>query len=247
MRNLLTFWSCLILIGGYCLSVSAQEAAKPETQAAAAQKKKEFEDFSKVTEDSKSYQGFFKLYEKKENLYCEIQPSQLDKPFLCMISLSRGLGRGYLISGMTMDEWLLVWRRVGDRVHLVRKNVRFRADKGTPTAQAVDYSYSDSVLFSLKIESIHPQRRSLLVNIAPVFMSDLPPMAGRIGGGARFDKTRSTWGTIKGFPKNVELRVQAVLRGKWLYDNRPRQSWYPVNTTLQPFRTSIEQLPSAAR
>ena len=213
MRYLLTFWICLILISGYCFSVAAQEAAqpaKPEAQEAPAKKKKEFEDFSKVTEDSKSYQGFFRLYEKKENLYCEIQPSQLDQPFLCMMSLSRGLGRGFLISGMTLDEWLLVWQRVGDRVHLVRKNVRFRADKGTPTAQAVDYSYSDSVLFSLKIESIHPQRRSLLVNVSPVFMSDLPPMAGRIGGGARFDKTRSTWGAIKGFPKNVELRVQAV-------------------------------------
>ena len=213
MRYLLTFWICLTLISGYCLSISAQEAAqpaKPAAQAAPAKKKKEFEDFSKVTEDSKSYQGFFKLYEKKENLYCEIQPSQLEKPFLCMISLSRGLARGRLISGMTMEEWLLVWRRVGDNVHLVRKNVRFRADKGTPTAQSVDYSYSDSVLFSLKIESIHPQRGSLLVNISPVFMSDLPPLAGSIGGGARFDKTRSTWGTIKAFPKNVELRVEAV-------------------------------------
>ena len=135
MRHQLTFWICLILASGYCLSVSAQEAAQPAKPAAPAEKKKEFEDFSKVTEASKSYQGFFRLYEKKENLYCEIQPSQLEQPFLCMISLSRGLGRGYLISGMTMNEWLLVWRRVGDRVHLVRKNVRFRADKGTPTAQ----------------------------------------------------------------------------------------------------------------
>ena len=210
MRYLLTFWTCLTLISSYCVSVSAQKTTQPATQAAPTEKKKEFEDFAKVIEDSKSYEGFFKLYQKKENLYCEIQPSQLDQPFLCMISLSRGLGTGSLISGMIMDEWLLVWRRVGDRVHLVRKNVRFRADKGTPTAQAVDYSYSDSVLFSLKIESIHPQRRSLLVNISPVFMSDLPPMGGRIGGGARFDKTRSTWDTIKAFPKNVELRVQAV-------------------------------------
>ena len=68
MRHLLTFWICLILASGYCLSVSAQEAAqpaKPETQEAPAKKKKEFEDFSKVTEDSKSYQGFFQTIRKK--------------------------------------------------------------------------------------------------------------------------------------------------------------------------------------
>ena len=204
MRHLLTFWICLITISGYCFSVSAQEATQPTT------KKKEFEDFSKVIEDSKSYDGFFKLHQKKEKLYCEIQPSQLDQPFLCMTSLARGLAKGRLISGIIMDEWLLAWRRVGDNVHLVRKNVRFRAEKGTPTAQAVDYSYSDSILFSLKIESIHPQRKSLLVDISPVFISDLPPLAGHIAPDARFDKTRSTWGTIKAFPKNVELRVEAV-------------------------------------
>ena len=213
MRYQLTFWICLILVSVCCLPIVAQEAAQtttPTTQEAPAKKKKEFEDFSKVTEDSKSYEGFFKLYEKKENLYCEIQPSQLDKPFLCMISVARGLGQGFLLSGMTLEEWMLVWRRVGDKVHLVRKNVRFRAEKGTPIAEAVDLGHNDSVLFSLKIESIHPQRKSVLVNISPVFISDLPPLARRIASDARFDKTRSTWGAVKAFPKNVELKVNAV-------------------------------------
>ena len=210
MQRQLTFWLCLILISGYCLPIFAQEAVKPATQETPTKSKKEFPDFSKVIEDSKSYEGFFRLYEKKENLYCEIQPSQLDQPFLCMISLARGLGRGWLISGMSMDEWLLVWRRVGDNVHLVRKNVRFRAKEGTPTAQAVEYGYNDSMLFSLKIESIHPQRKSLLVNISPVFVSDLPPLARRIAPDASFDRTRSTWEKIKAFPKNVELKVNAV-------------------------------------
>ena len=40
MRHLLTFWICLFLIGGYCLSVSAQEAAQPAAQAAPAKKEK---------------------------------------------------------------------------------------------------------------------------------------------------------------------------------------------------------------
>ncbi len=213
MRYQLSLWICITVIIGYCFPVAAQEAtqpANPTTQETSTAKKKEFEDFAKVIEDSKNYDGFFKLYQKKEKLYCEIQPAQLEQPFLCLISLSRGLGRGFLISGMIMDDWLLVWRRVGDNVHLVRKNVRYRAEAGTPTAQAVDYSYSDSILFSLKIESIHPQRKSLLVDISPVFISDLLPLARSIAADARFDKTRSTWGTVKAFPKNVELRVEAV-------------------------------------
>lgn len=230
MRYQLTFWICLILVSVCCLPTVAQEATqttKPTTQEAPAKKKKEFEDFSKVTEDSKSYEGFFKLYQKKENLYCEIQPSQLDKPFLCMISVARGLGQGFLLSGMTLEEWMLVWRRVGDKVHLVRKNVRFRAEKGTPIAEAVDLGHNDSVLFSLKIESIHPQRKSVLVNISPVFISDLPPLARRIASDARFDKARSTWGAVKAFPKNVELKVNAV------YSSQTNMSTIPDSRGIQ--------------
>ena len=228
--NQLTFWICLILVSVCCFPIVAQEAAQtttPTTQQAPAKKKKEFEDFSKVTEDSKSYEGFFKLYQKKENLYCEIQPSQLDKPFLCMISVARGLGQGFLLSGMTLEEWMLVWRRVGDKVHLVRKNVRFRAEKGTPIAEAVDLGHNDSVLFSLKIESVHPQRKSVLVNISPVFISDLPPLARRIASDARFDKARSTWGAVKAFPKNVELKVNAV------YSSQTNMSTIPDSRGIQ--------------
>ena len=243
MRYQLTFWICLILIGIYCLPVSAQEATqqpeKPAGQEAPAEKKKEFEDFAKVIKDSKSYEGFFKLYQKKENLYCEIQPSQLDKPFLCMISVARGLGSGFLLSGMTLEEWLLVWQRVGDSVHLVRKNVRFRAKEGTPIAQAVDLGHNDSVLFSLKIESIHPQRKSLLVNISPVFISDLPPLARSIASDARFDKTRSTWGAVKAFPKNVELKVNAV------YSSERNMSAIPDSRGIQlTLHYSLAGLPS---
>lgn len=242
MRYPLTFWVCLILISVCCLPIVAQEAAQTTesaTQEASTKKKKEFEDFSKVTEDSKSYAGFFKLYQKKENLYCEIQPSQLDKPFLCMISVARGLGQGFLLSGMTLEEWMLVWRRVGDKVHLVRKNVRFRAEKGTPIAEAVDLGHNDSVLFSLKIESIHPQRKSVLVNISPVFISDLPPLARRIASDARFDKTRSTWGAVKAFPKNIELKVNAV------YSSQKNMSSIPDSRGIQlTLHYSLAGLPS---
>ena len=222
MKRLITLLISFTFMSSLSLPIIAQEKteAKPAAQQTAEKKKKEYEDFSKVTEDSKKYDGYFTLYQKKEDLYCEIKPSQLNKPFLLMASIARGIGTGYILSGMTMDEWLLEWKRVGDKVHLVRKNVRFRADKGTPIAEAVDLGYSDSVLFALKLESVHPQSKSLLVNISPVFISDLLPLAGNLGG-ARFDKSRSTWGAIKTFPRNVELRVNAVYSGGGSRDTVP--------------------------
>ena len=88
MRHLLTFWICLTLISGYCLSISAQETAQPAAQAASAKKKKEFEDFSKVTADSKKLSRFLStLPEKREpllrNTTLTIRPTfpMHDQPF----------------------------------------------------------------------------------------------------------------------------------------------------------------------
>ena len=145
MRYQLTFWICLILIGAFCFSVSAQEAtqpAKPATQEAPAKKKKEFEDFSKLLRTVKATRDFSNYIRKKRTSIAKFSPPNWTKPFLCMISVARGLGQGFLLSGMTLEEWMLVWRRVGDKVHLVRKNTRFRATRREPRLrQAVDLGH----------------------------------------------------------------------------------------------------------
>ena len=119
MQRKMIFWIalvCLTVLVGCWITAFAEEAKQPEKteEKKEPEKKKDFEDFDKVIKDSKSYEGFFKLYQKKTNLYCEIQPDQLDKSFLCMISISRGIGR-YPYAGTTLDDWVLAWRRVGDR------------------------------------------------------------------------------------------------------------------------------------
>ena len=187
---------------------------KTELVKPAEEKKSEFKEFDQVVKGSQNYKGLFNLYLQKTSLYCEILPSQLNWPFFCMMSISRGIGMPRMPAGTTLDEWLLVWKRVGNYLHLVRQNVRFQAKKGTPIARAVDLAYNDSVLFSLEIESIHPVRNSLLVDISPVFISDLPHLESKVGAAvgssAKFEKKLSSWGEIKAFPGNVELKVSIV-------------------------------------
>src|SRR6516225_1017515 len=98
---------------------------------------KKFEDFDKVVKGAKEYDGLFKLHQKDEHLYAEIKPDQLDKPFLCPIAIAKGGGLG----GYTLnfeEQWVLLFKRVGDKVHLIRRNVRFRAKAGSPAAHAVE-------------------------------------------------------------------------------------------------------------
>jgi hypothetical protein len=174
---------------------------------------KKFEDFDKVVKGAKEYDGLFKLHQKDEHLYAEIKPDQLDKPFLCPIAIARGAGLG----GYTLnfdEQWVLIFTRTGDKehpgdkVHLIRRNVHFRAKPGSPAAHAVETTYSDSVLMALPIKAINHNHQSLLIDLNDIFMTDFAQL--HMGS---FDAGRSTWHKIKAFPRNIELEVAATFDG----------------------------------
>jgi hypothetical protein len=178
---------------------------------------KDFEDFDKLTADSEKQEGLFKLYRKKERLYLELDPGQFDKPYLFLINIARGIGTGIVLGGMTWqmdDDWLLSFRRVGDRVHVVRRNVRFRAQPGTPASEAVKLAYSDSVLAALRIQSVRASRGSVLVDFTDFLMTDIGDIGSALrmslGGFYRLDQSRSSLGKIRSFPINTEMQVNAA-------------------------------------
>jgi Met-zincin/Domain of unknown function (DUF5117) len=186
----------LLLIGP--ADPTAGQQAAPE---------KKFEDFDQVIKGAKEFEGLFRLYLKDDRLFAEIQPGQFNQPFLCPIAVARGLG----IGGDTLnfgEQWVLMFRRVGDKVHLIRRNVHFQAKKNSAVAKAVETTYADSVLMSLRIHSVHPSRGSILINFNDIFMTDFAQLG--IGG---FDSSRSVWGKVKAFPRNVELEVAATYSG----------------------------------
>src|SRR5215510_13777012 len=135
MRNQLLALALPIL-----LLVAAPAVADPEDKDTPAPEKK-FGDFAKLVKGAKEIDGLFKLHHKDDHVYMEIQPQQFDKPLLAPIAIARGLGSG----GSTLnddDQWVLVFRRVGDKVHLIRRNVRYQAKAGTPAAKAVETTYA---------------------------------------------------------------------------------------------------------
>ena len=182
---------------------AAATAAKP------AEDKKKFPDWDKVIEGTKKLEGLFSLYydEKGQKLFMEIQPGQCDRELILPMAIARGAGLAFL-GGETLnfgEQWLISFRRVADRVHVIRRNVRFLAQSGTPQADAVKISYNDSVIKALSIKS--ERGGSVLVDLAELFMTDLANI------GIHPDSTRSTWAKVKVFPKNVEIEVSAVFSG----------------------------------
>lgn len=185
-----------------------------------------------LLKDAKKHEGMLTLYQKGNNLYAELSGSDYSDEYIVLISIARGIGRGSLLGGYSWsmgDDWVWTFRKIDDRVHVVRKNVRFRANKGYPEDYAVAKAYTDSVLFSLRVITKGPNGGDL-VDLSPIFMSDLPQISQELPGFG-FSSDRSTWAAVKAFPQNVELEVAATYAssGRYEFDTVPDSRGVTVN------------------
>ena len=209
--NLLALWAGLIC--NCC--IAADEPAtksKDESQsvgkASGAEAKKTLPEWNKVVDGATRMEGLFPLYynEKEQKLFMEVQQSQYDQEIILPIAIARGAGMMYL-GGSTLnfgDQWLICFHRAADQLLVVRRNVHVRAENGTPQADSVKVSYTDSILKALPIKSEKENGRLVLIDLADLFMTDLADI------GIQPDTSRSTWAKVKVFPKNVEIEVSAV-------------------------------------
>ena len=167
--------------------------------------------FAELLKDATAIEGLLKLYRKDDRLFAELPGNLFDKDFIVLISIARGIGETPLVGGMSWgfgDDWLWQFRKVEDKVQIVRRNVRFTAAKGTPEERAVRLAYTDSVLFSLPVATTSPSG-NIVVELTPVFMNDLPQISAILHGFA-FARDRSSWARVKGFRDNVEIEVSAT-------------------------------------
>lgn len=181
-----------------------------------AQEKSKFDTYVEKLEKST---GLWDSWSNDERMLVEIKSSHIGKDFIIVTSISQGVGIGDVIGGMSWgfgDDAIWTFRKVGEKIHVVQRNVRFRAKAGSPEADAVSTAYSDSVLYALPILTTTPGGGSL-VDMSRIFMSDDQGI-GRQLGGARFQRDRSVFTKVKSYPENVEIRVNAVYQGGGSFD-----------------------------
>jgi hypothetical protein len=211
--------SAILGWSGFALADDAAKsaAAKPEEKTADKGPKKP--DFDDVVKDAKHVTGLLNVYQKGTKLLAEIPAGHLNKDFIVLISIAKGIGQQPLLGGMTWgfgDDWIWQFRKVDDRILIVRKNVRFTAAKGSPEEKAVDLAYTDSVLFSLPILT-QSKSNADVVDLTQVFMSDLPQISLMLPGFA-FSESKSQWAAVKGFKDNLELEVAATYASGGMLD-----------------------------
>ena len=136
--------------------------------------------------------GLFTLHKKGDHLYAEIQPMQFNQPLLVPVTIARGMA----LAGMPVgdDDMVLIFRRVGDRIQLVRRNVHFKAS-GSSLDKSVKQNYTDSVLMALPIIAINQMNGgAALIDFSDIFMTDFAQL-----GLGMVDRSRSSWSKVKGF------------------------------------------------
>lgn len=243
---------CLSLIfAGMCLGVfcsamvcstvvHAQTAPAAAAAAPAAPVKTPFETY---TSGTKFVSGMWNIYHKDQQLLVDFNQGHLNQNFIVLTSIARGISRGMVLGGMTWgmgdEERLWSFSKVGEKLHVIRRNVRFKASAGSPEGSAVKLAYSDSVLYALPILTTTPTG-GLLVDMTRIFMSDDEEIGRNIGPGFSFASDRSTWAKVKAFPQNVELQVAAVYSGGAQFDTVADSRGVQVNVHY-----SISLLPSS--
>ena len=174
------------------------------------------QDFSKM----KKMEGFVPFYldEEKGKIYLEI--SSFDEEFLYVNSLTAGVGSNDigLDRGQLGDDRLVEFRRTGNKIFLVHKNVGFRAFTDNPyEAKSIQDAFAESVLWGFEVAKAEGDQ--YLVDATAFFMQDAHGVSETLSrsrqGNYRVDEKRSAlyYPMIKNFPKNTEIEATITLTG----------------------------------
>src|SRR5579863_3809782 len=184
--------------------------------------------------------GLWKMYYKDQHLLVDFSPAHLNQNFIILTSIARGISVGDVLGGYTWggfgDDAVWSFVKSGEKLQVLRRNVRFRATPGSPEANAVKLAYSDSILYALPILTTTPSG-GMLVDMTRIFMSDDENIGRSIG--MSFASDRSTWAKVKAYDKNVELQVAAVYTGGRNFDTvvDPRGAQVNVHYSISKLPT----------
>jgi hypothetical protein len=201
--------------------------------------------------------GVITLYRKKNDLYAEIKPEQLDKPFLLQATRATGTnGPGGLI-GEPLADTVFIFQRMNDRIYLVEPNLLYRAHKDTPEAVSVERSFTEGYLGAYSIEAVRPDpaqaktiaaikdttarqdalqktARGYLVHIPSLFLADAPNFTQGIQGYA-IDSDKTYLQTVKNFSGNLVVITRYAFAGHGGSPQMPDGRSFPEDVAYNLF------------
>lgn len=192
-------------------------AAVPAVAAAPVVPPSPFRPFAEVIKDAKETKGLITLWKKEDRVWAELKPEQFNQPFLFAAQRSTGIGTRGLFAHWMLGNYIVEFRRVGANgagIQMIARNFAHQATNNPALQRAVESSFSDSLIATTGVASQpHPTRKSVLIDLNSLLLSDLPQMTAttealfRIGYG--FDSRNSFMGDVHADKDQAVVEVKA--------------------------------------
>jgi hypothetical protein len=188
-----------------------------------------------ILKDAKSSPGFFTLHQKDEKVWLEILPSQLNQPFFFSYNIPRSVGERGLYGSQMGGSKLVEFRKIGNQIQLIAKNTQFFAKEGTPQAQFVSESFSDSLMSSAAVVSApHPETKSILIEANALLFSDIPGYQTRLEGAFRMPFSLDTRNTSFSATKNTNALTGLEVKAHFAVPKLSAPSMTPSPVPMPP-------------
>ena len=163
--------------------------------------------------DAKATPGFFTIHQKDDKIWLEILPSQFNKPFFFSYNIPNSVGERGLYGSQMGSSRLVEFKKIGNQIQLIAKNTQFFAKEGTPQAQFVSESFSDSLLASAAVlTQPHPETKSVLIEANSLLFTDIPGYQTRLEAAFRMpfavDTRNTSFSAVKNTDKLTGLEVK---------------------------------------
>lgn len=161
--------------------------------------------FAEIIKDATRQDGFIPVWRKDEKVWLEVPAELIGRPLMLTVNISQSVGERFLYGSQMGPDWMAEFRRVGNNLQLIARNMAYRAGDDFASRQTVGQAFSDSLLGATAVLSApHPERKSVLVD-ASFLLADIPGYSTRLEaafrlpfaldrGNSSFDSARSEAG-----------------------------------------------------
>ena len=159
-----------------------------------------------ITPQMQPDSGVFIIYRSGEKLFYEIPRNMLGREFL-FIADYRGTTRGVNLAGAELNNRIVRWERLGNRVLFRIVSYENRADTTRAVSRAVSLSNLAPIVMSFDLAAFSPEDSNLVIEVTRLFTTDVGELNLRQDRVRvrRLDTSRSLVERARSFPRNVEV------------------------------------------
>ncbi len=167
-----------------------------------------------ITARALTEHGGITVHRVDDRYFFEVPDSLMGRDFLMVTRVAgvpAGAG-GFQSAGSSLNERLIRWERVNDRVLLKSLSTAAVADDSLPIARSVAQNNYPAIIGAFPITAFGRDSAAYVIDVTDFFANDNPATSGldanqrRAYGVRRYDAARSYISSVRGFPINIEVR-----------------------------------------